>query len=427
MAPEPIYDEEFNQLMNDECIAHIFQYLSAKDLIALSKTTRQFRRVTIEVMPKIHAYVELKEISPCATISECAYILKLFGKSLKGFSVDAFGLKYHTREWKMLKLMLETFTYDSKLEQLKLENFYSFSLQTLNLITPIFNKLKKLTLVRMSLPITVALIMYRWPNIQELSLVYCHKADERNRVTTKSLLTYPLNFVSHMKKLELMRNSYVQILPLMAEAPNIFTDLEELSVHPALFGESMPFQMDFIIIMVALTRISTLKILKLDLEFKDMTILLDSVAMNLPHLHTLDISYASYHPTSIIQFHKLRYLKTLRLFSIHGFKKHHIKPIVSGMPGLTTLDVHCRINLRTLFSIVRDAPHLAVLDVEMHSKYAITQHAFGKLLEIVKSQQRDEKLTIKIYNHNIMPMTTKELRIVNNSAENPFLHISRWP
>lgn len=97
------------------------------------------------------------------------------------------------------------------------------------------------------------------------------------------------------------------------------------------------------------------------------------------------------------------------------------------MPGLTTLNVHCRLNLRILFSIIRETPNLTSLDVEMHSKYAITQHTFNKLLDIVKSQQRAEKLTIKIYNHNIMPMTSKELRIVNDNAENPFLHITRWP
>lgn len=416
-----------NQFLNDDCLEEILSRLSLKDLIIASDVSIQFRRITQEIVRTKRSNIKLKDVFPEATLPGCEHFLETFGSLLKGFSIDAISLQYQVREWKFLKLLLEHFGKNCRLEDLELENFYGLSIPTLNLFSPIFDKLKKLSLIRISLPITIPFLIYKWPNIKELSLVYCHRADERSRETTRLLPQYPLTFQSDMKKLELMRNSYMQILPLIAEAPRIFTELEELSVHPALYGEPFVFQLNFLTTMVNLTRIPTLKVLKVDLEFKNMTILLEAIANQLPLLNVLEISYANYHQSSIDQFHKLQNLQTLRLFYIHGLKKHHIRPIIRGLPNLTTLTMHCRINMRTLINIVREAPKLILLDVEMHSKYTITNPTIETLLRILKTQQRDKRLCIKIYNHNIKSMTTKELKIVNDHQDNPFLHITRWP
>lgn len=416
-----------NQLLNDDCLEEIIKHLPLKDIIIASDVSQQFRRVAQEVVKTKRSRIRLKDIYPETTLPCCEHFLEIFGSVLKGFSIDAISLQYQVREWKFLKLMLEHFSQECRLEELELENFYGLSIPTLNMFSPIFVKLKKLSLIRVSLPITVPFLIQQWPNIKDLSLVYCHKADERSKATTRLLPHYPLNFQSKIKKLELMRNSYIQILPMAAEASNIFTELEELSVHPALYGEPIAYQLNFLPTMISLTKIHTLKALKVDLEFKNMTIFLEAVANELPLLQTLEISYASYHQSSIDQFHKLKNLQNLRLFSIHGLKKHHIKPIVRGLPSLTTLSIHCRINMRTLIHIVRETPKLILLDVEMHSKYTITKQTLERLLNILKLQQRTERLCIKIYNQNIKPMTTKEVKIVNDHRENPFLHITRWP
>lgn len=419
--------EETNTFLNDDCLEQIFNHLPIKDLLMTGEVSIQFRRISQYVVKTRHPMIKLNEIFPEITLAQYRQIMKTFGKIMKGFAINAINLEYPVRESKFLKILIDHFSQNSNLKTLELENFYGFSTHVLNYFSPIFEKLTSLTLTRLALPVSIPTIIRRWNNLEELRIIFCHKADHRSVSQTKYADEYPLNFKSNLKILELTNNSYLSVLPLITEAPRMFPKLEELSIHPALFGEPIMFQFNFINSLINATKLPTIKSLKVDLNFKEMTNFLEAVTQNLPQLQILEINYATFTQNNINQFKKLKHLKGLKLFSINGLKKQHIKPIVREMAELSTFLTNCKLNTRTLVHILRVTPKLTLLDIEMHSKHAITEVTVQRMLRVIQTQQRKKALKVKIYNHNFQPVTTNELRIVSTCNNSPFIHITRWP
>lgn len=158
--------------------------------------SQQFRRMAQFTMRTKHRYIEFKNLYPNTRFEEYEQFLVNYGKELKGFSINALATHGHIKEWRILKILIETFTYDSSLEELELENFYGLSITVLNLLAPIISKLRKLALVKSAIPITIPSILKTWPNIKELSIRYCHMAEGRIQPSARISSEYPLKSLS---------------------------------------------------------------------------------------------------------------------------------------------------------------------------------------------------------------------------------------
>lgn len=325
------------------------------------------------------------------------------------------------RETRFLKLLTEHFNRDCKLESLELLNFYSFTVPTLNLFSPIFAKFKVLSLTHIALPITIPYMIRKWPNLRELNLNYCHKADYRT-IPNRRIIDYPLNFTSDLKKTYAHTKLILIYFTTHGTRPkNIL-----LAIHPTLYGESVSLKINFLsAIMNATPR--TLTTLKVDLEFTNLTRFLEAVTNNLPRLQTLDVNYAHFEQASVREFRKFLELKRLRLYSIHRLKGKHVTPIVRALPRLTELNLHCKINIRILLEIIRSCPKLVRLNVEIHSKNRLSETDISKIVNILQKQQRQRPLKIGIYNHDYEPTTTSEMLLLGRTNENPLINVARWP
>lgn len=418
---------KYNHLLNDDCLAHIFEYLPVRDLIRFSGISKQFHRIAKETIRLKHPKIKLKEHFPFMSFIGCENFLQTFATDITGFSIDAISLDGDIREWRFLKLIINYLSQGSRLKELELENFFGTTLPVMNLLSPIFSNLTCLKLSRIALPITVPFLLKHWPNLEEVRISYCYQMDKRNRSQTRNLTDYPLNFRSKLKILELRRNSYIEILTLIQRLPQIFTNLEEVSIHPTLHSEPIELPLNFIETMVNITKVTTIKTMRMDLEFKDMNTILEETAQNLPNLQTLEITYAKYNNNCLNAFSRMKKLKNLHLLFIYGMKRQHVKPIVRGLTELNRLILHCRINMRTLLQLIRVGTKLTQLEVEMHSRQPLTKQIIDRIAVILTQQQKRKKLNIKIYNQNIASITTREMKIINDGNESPLFHITRWP
>lgn len=414
---------ENNYLLNNDCLSVIFKHLPVKDVIVLSEVSQQFNEVAKETIKFHHPYIKLKTYFPLISVTTFENFMSSFANDLKGLSIDSVNLSNQYREWKYLKIIIEHFSKECRIKALEFENCCELSIPVFNMMTPIFNKLEKINFIRSCIPMTIPFFLQKWPEIKEVNFSYCRQADDKAR----QIECFPLTFRSNLKKLKLIRNSYLNILPLIPEFPEIFTQLEELKFYISLYSEPLPYHLRFIELMECVTSMSTLKILKMDFEFKEMFPILESIAHNLQNLHTLEISNGLYQNKCLETFRKLESLKSLHLYSIPNLKKYHLKPIVQRLPNLETLLINCRVNKRTLMEIMEYSPKLRKLEVEMHSRYALTKLNIEKLTEIAKVQKRQEAFHMHIYNFNSTPVGDKESQVLAENHNNPYLCITRWP
>lgn len=151
-----------DHILNDDCLEHIFTYLPIKDLFSAGQTCQQFQRVAQSIVHTRHLFIQTKDISNDLSYEKFQKFLEIFASEIKGISVNALALEARVRESKFLKLLLEHFSNECRLETLELINFYSFSIPTINLFNPIFSKLKTLTLQHLALPLTIPYIIKKW-------------------------------------------------------------------------------------------------------------------------------------------------------------------------------------------------------------------------------------------------------------------------
>lgn len=417
-----------DHILNDDCLEHIFSFLQIKDLMNVHETCTQFQRVAQIVIPKRRMIKVHKEFYAMRLL-EFRTFLELFGPTVKEISIDALCLDYQVRESRFFKLIIECFYRDCELESLELINFYGLSIPLLNFLSPIFSKLKKLSLERMPLPISIPYLIKKWSNLRELHLNHCHRTDDRTLSQSRTLSEFPLEFQSKLEKLSLIKNSYLSILPLTVRSHLIFTELKELSIHPTLFGERISLQLSFHTTIRNITKIRTLNILRIDVGFMNLNEFLEISSTNLPHLKILEINYArlTRDENCFNLFKRFTELERLKLYAIQKLKGKHIPKIAKQLPSLVELDLQCKINTHYLVQVLQVCPKLSHLNVEMHSKHELTEDIVEKILNLFESQRRIKPLKLSIYNHNFEPITNSELLSVERYNQNPLINITRWP
>lgn len=413
-----------NQLLNDYCVLDIFKFLHIKDLCSAAQTSLQFQRLAIKTFKKYHRNLDITNKYKIISNDELSELFETFGKYMKKVKINCHCFPYANSFMgnKTLQLIRKNcLNDDQSLESLHLQYFCQVLPQEIRDLYPLFSKLKELTLNQVKLPDSIPHLLGKLTELEEICIANC------TPIGFCSIRNVELRTRLKAKRLELRHNEYLNVLEVVSKIDLYFPLLTHLKIHTILRGENYVKRTQFPLTILYVTNLKHLNSLSLDMEFRRVTPLLERLVDNEIPIEALDINYAVFDRDTAELFGKLKDLKNLKLFGNIGVSKTTILDIIRKLPDLERIKSEYGIDIGILLSFIRIAPNIVSASFEMHSKHAFNEGTYAELIEIVKTQSRTQKLTIKIVNYDGQIVTEEEREIIATKTNSEIIKVYRFP
>lgn len=409
-----------NQLLNDDCVLHIFKSLTVNDLCSVAQVSKQFQTLAQYTFKMKFNNFKLQEHFEKINISKLKALFIHFGKFIKHLEVSASQYKY---DWNLN--IMETYTLwlikqncpENQLRTLKLA-YYNRIGRNFKTFRSILTNLEVLEFKCVALPFSICQLLTKLPNVKELTVKDCS----------------PRFPITHFART--IHNPNLQILKLnCSEDFHTIDVLEHVDVHfPSLkelqFRIIPHLPMDRVKYTHGLEKLANVQTLKkLDIDF-ELNLPIDHFFNKLHEngieLEHFQIRHCVFNSKSINNLCKLKSIKKLALSRNLRLTPAHLIQLAIELPNLEAYSVLMNgVNIPTITEIVQNAKELLKAEFVLIHDEMFTTLSLNRLIDIVIEQKKQELFQLYIHNFFGRPTDENENTLLRNNAQNNHIQIQR--
>lgn len=414
-----------NRFLNDDCVNEILNFLTVPELSIAATVSKQFQEISQYIVKTKHNQINLRDEFRKITLDQFEILLENFANFLckLTINVEIFPAYNDEREKKIFELISKNFNNDNhRLSELSFEHFKKLELIEFIGLLPTFRKVNTLKFKNVRIPITIPELLMHLKHLRYLQIIFC------NPLGPLFLTIHePRLFSTNIEKLDLRGNENLLTIYLLRNIEVYFPNLRELIFHTVLHGEHFSRQLSFHQDILKLANLPLLTKLSVDMEFGNVTPLLEKFVENNIQIKHLDINFACTDGSTLQALSQLQTIETLRLYGILNLNRKFILGIGNCLLNLTKIETNVVMSIVTLTKLVQSTPNTEYIDVKMNSAYKFNSRNYKQLLNVVMSRPKTNKLLIKIRNSDRKPISMKEKHVLKQGRKCEFLCIERQP
>lgn len=410
-----------NQLLNDDCMLEIFEYLNVKDLCTVAQVSLQFEKLA-QIMFRIkYRKFKLEDHFTSISKNKLRALFINFGKYMEHLDITTRVFKYDwtcaTIQTYTIWLIKQNCTISNRLRILKLDNFSGIG-RNFRSLEKILDNLEVLEVKRTALPYSIPQLLSKLPKAKALIVGGCFiKLPISQYATTR--------FNPNMKVLKLLCLEEFNTTDVLNYIDIHFPNLKEF--HLNLSGYLSANHENYTMGLIRLANIKTLKKLHVNHEISPTNIFMRTLAENDVQLEQLNMRYCKFDDETISYLCKIRTIRELGLTRNLGLNNAHLIQLSEQLPNLEILSAWTHgINIPTIIEIMKNTKHLLKAEFELARDQVFTPHNFNKIINIVRMQNKSE--TFKLYIHNFFGRSTNmsEDELLRNTTYDKLIQIQRF-
>lgn len=410
----------FNQLLNDDCILEIFDYLSVKDLCSVAQVSLQFHKLAQITFRIKHRKFKLSDHFKSVSKNKLRALFINFGQFMEHLDITTRVFKY---DWTCLTiqtyttwLIKQNCTRKNKLKTLKMEHFSGIG-RNLHSFENLLANLEVIELKYTALPYSVSQLLSKLPKVREFVVEDC-------------FIKFPIPQDAITKF-----NSNLQILKLKCTEEFYTTDvLTYIHIHFPNLKEFEFSLNQYRLInfekytqgLVNLAKIKTLKKLDINFELHTANDFMSTLVENKIQLEYINIRYCKFDIATINDLCKIKTIKKLGLTRTLGLNSEHLIQLSEQLPNLEIFSAWTRgLDISTITQIVYNAKNLQKTEFELSRDTIFTERSFHRLLNIVREQKKVIPLQLIIHNFLGRSVNMLESELLQNSTYNDLIRVQR--
>lgn len=407
-----------NQLLFDDCVLEIFNYLSVKDLCEVAQVSRQFQRLAQFTFKIKFSDFKLQDHFDSIHLKTLKPLFFNFGQFMKQLEISAAAYpRIRTLDFMetyTMWLIKQNCRVGNRLKTLKLSNFTRIgsNFPSLNVL---FANLEVIELNGISLSYSINQLLSKLPNIREFSVLHCLP---RFPIVHKAITT----FNPHLKVFKLDCSDIFYPIDSLDQIDIHFPNIEELKFV------LLPYNPDeHIKYGIGLKKISKLKLLKklnIDFESHHITPFIKQLVDNDVQLEILHIQHCEFSTEAVNNLCNIKTLKKLGLSRNFSLPPEHLIQIAIYLPKLEVFSaINYDTTLQIIERIINISKNLIKAEFELNHEDSFTQHSFDRIIGIVQSQNKKEQFQLFIHNYLNRPVNGLENAIMEFNAQNEMVQI----
>lgn len=397
------------QILNDDCLMEIFEYLSLDDLCFVADVCIRFKLIAQNVFPKRFAKVELlhmetwEENGTWMILTESLF--RNFALYIKSFDLNLYDLSEKNKIL-ILKSFIKHFSNQNcVLKKLTLREFNVID-EWVKQLQPVFERLNNLCLSCGAICSGISRLVYGCRDLNKLALHQIHYCSTFPDLKFEKLEKLSLTFSSGINDNNLHRfiltNSHIKRLTIHGWGNKltsaIYRDIgEHLPMLEQLNISGIVTSNDYEMNLNHLAQLKRLKVLELCCSAKSVTSLLNALANEEVPLECLALKKIMLDSEAAEALSKLIGLKQLQL--VLGIEDDgELVNVIDGMPRLNTLWVSAfgNFDIDEIMKMVNAGKSLEFLHLINQTNISIDLDDFIAMVDLIKNHGKTNKLQLKI-------------------------------
>lgn len=410
-----------NQLLCDDCVLHIFDYLNVNDLCSVVQVSKQFQHLAQYTFKMKYYNFKADDHFLKIDMKKLKVLFINFGRFMKNLEISSSRYKYdwdlNIMETYTLWLIKQNCAAENQLKSLKLAHYNRIG-RNFKTFRSMLNNLEVLELNRIALPFTICQLLGQLPQVRELSVKDC---SPRFPLTQFARTAYNPN----LQILRLNCSEDFQTMDVLDHINVHFPNLGELQLRiiPHLPLDRAKFANG----LEKLAKVKALKRLDIDFELNlSIEPLFNGLIENGVELEHLQVRHCVFDTGSINSLCKIKTIKRLALSRNLRLTPAHLVQLASKLPKLEIFSALMNgVNIPTITDIVNNAKHLVKAEFVLTHDEMFTTNSLDRLVNIVVEQKKQELFQLYIHNFFGRPTNENENTILQNNAHNNWIQVER--
>lgn len=216
-------DDVDNNIMNDDCMNHVFKNFNPRDLIRLAQVSLQFQRVAQQTFRRKYKRIHLNKHFSQLNSKTLRLIFENFGHLIEEFSTTSNFYPWFSSSLQKMTISMivkNCAQKENPLRSLELRFFTNIGHKLVDM-NEIFEHLEVLKLDHVAIPYSIRSLLHRLPNAKEISLFYC--------IPSKHTFKHNEITINHkLQKLHLKCRQELQIANVLVDIDIAFPNIHDL-------------------------------------------------------------------------------------------------------------------------------------------------------------------------------------------------------
>lgn len=399
--------------LDDDCLLIILEYMDVVELCDIAETCKRTQKLAQYTFRLKHKRLNLNTIR-AITLQKTMRLLRNFGSVITSLNISRKLLSPLETNKASEKLLILIGTHcGENLTELSLKNI-RMTVKSMNQMEKVFGSLTSMTFEHFSFNNSDLSALNDKLEVLKINYVDFMNSFAFTPNNYKPLIDF-LKTANALKHLSIVQCT--RLPSLILRTIGQLTQLEELEIHLNMKTSENVIQRN----LLHWFALNKLKVLKMDCQGISPQPLLEGLAANniaIEHLeliHTMHLDY-------IDSVSKLKTIKILKLDGQFDFSDEHLLTIANGLKLLNELHVSSEfspnVTQNGVLELIRKANQLSCLHIYVQD-FELTMNVYNEMLRIVKNRHEYIKLTITFSNDGWKPIFDQDetLRMNNHWLE----------
>lgn len=410
-----------NQLLNDDCILEIFDYLSVKDLCSVAQVSQQFKKLAQITFRNKYRKIKLSDHFTSVGKKQLGAFFINFGRYIEHLDISSRIFKF---DWTCLTIQTYTIWLikqncvgGNNLKSLKMEHFSGIG-RNFQSMDKILANLEVLTLRNVALPYSVSQLLCKLPKIRELTVDGC--------CIKSPIIQY--NMTSFNPNLQILRlkcteefNTSDVLTYIDVHFPNLVEFVFNLHQYNLINHDNYAEGL------INLAKIKSLKKIDINFELHPAKDFMEMLVRNNVQIEHMNIRYCRFNSETINNLCKLHTIRKLGLTRTLGLTGEHLLQLSEQLPYLEIFSAWTQeLNISTITEIVYNAKYLLKAEFELSREQIFTPQSFGRLINIIRAQKKKEPFQLLIHNFFGKSTNMLEKELIQNTTYDNLIQIQRY-